>query len=136
MKDAPITEIMTRQVQHLIPNDDMLTAKQMMSEHKIHHLPVLNDGQLMGVISSNDIANIAYLGKFLSDKIENETVFKSLSIHEVMVKDVYFLTSDAMISEAILIFSNAAFHCLPIIDAGQLVGIVTAKDVFRYLTLD
>ena len=127
---------MSRQVQYLTTNDEVMDAKVLMREHNIHHLPILTDDKLVGIISSNDIAQIEYLCDFMGDKLEETKIFKSLSIHEIMTKNVVSLSSDAKISDAILIFSNADFHSLPIIDQGKVVGIVSSKDVFRFLSLD
>jgi CBS domain-containing protein len=135
MKNTSITTIMTRQLQYITPHDEIIEAKKLMNEYKIHHLPVLLNDKLVGIISSNDIAQIEYLCDFIGSKLDESTIFKSLSIHEVMTKDVVSLNSDAKIADAILMFSNVSFHSLPIIEDGQLIGIVTAKDVFRYLSL-
>ncbi len=135
MENAAIQEIMSHQVLKLTTNDDVITAMKMMEEHKISHIPIVLNGNLVGMISSNDIAQIEFLCDFIGEKLERSTIFKSLSMHEIMTKNVVSLSSDSMISEAILIFSNASFHSLPVVDNGELVGIVTAKDVFRYLSL-
>ncbi len=126
---------MSHQVQKLTTNDDVITAKEMMEEHKISHIPIMLNDELVGIVSSNDIAQVEYLCDFIGEKLERSRIFQSLSMHEVMTKDVVSLNSDSMISEAILVFSNASFHSLPVMDDGELVGIVTAKDVFRYLSL-
>ncbi|MEP1096495.1 MAG: CBS domain-containing protein [Cyclobacteriaceae bacterium] len=135
MKNATISEIMSRQVQKLTTNDDVIDAKRIMDDHNISHVPIMRDGQLAGIVSNNDIAQIEYLCDFIGEKLERSTIFKSLSIHEIMTKDVVSLSSTAKISEAVLVFSNVSFHSLPVVDNGELVGIVTAKDVFRFLSL-
>ena len=135
MKNAPITEIMSRQVQSLSTNDTVLEAREIMQSHNIHHLPVMLDGNLVGIVSINDINQIEYLCDFIGSKLEETRIFKSLSVHEIMTKDVDFLESDAMISDAILIFNNASYHSLPVMENGRLAGIVSTKDVFRYLSL-
>ena len=135
MKNATIAHIMSRQVQKLTTNDDVIEAKRMMDEHKISHIPIVSGDQLVGIISSNDIAQVEYLCDFIGEKLNRSTIFRSLSIHEIMTKDVVSLSSNAKISEAVLIFSDAPFHSLPVLENGELVGILTTKDVFRFLHL-
>lgn len=135
MKNATIDQIMSRQVQKLTTNDDVIDAKRIMDDHNINHAPIMRESQLVGIISSNDIAQIEYLCDFIGEKLERSTIFRSLSIHEIMTKDVVSLSSNAKVSEAVLVFSNVSFHSLPIVDNGELVGIVTTKDVFRFLSL-
>jgi len=127
---------MSRQVQKLTTNDDVIDAKRIMDDHNINHVPIMRDGQLAGIISSNDIAQIEYLCDFIGEKLERSTIFRSLSIHEIMTKDVVSLSSSAKVSDAVLVFSNVSFHSLPVVDNGELVGIVTSKDVFRFLSLE
>lgn len=124
---------MTKQVHFLSPEDDLLSARKLMEEHKIHHLPVLKNEKLVGVISHNDILQVAYLAEFIGEKLDDSSVFKSLSLHELMTKDIYFISSDASISEAIHVFSKADFHCLPVIEDDAIVGIVTSKDLFSLM---
>ena len=95
----------------------------------------MNNDKIAGIISSNDIAQVLYLCDFIGEKLDDSRIFQSLSIHEIMTKDVAVLESNAMISDAVLIFSNSTFHSLPITENGELIGIVTSKDVFRYLSL-
>lgn len=133
MKNVRISEIMTNQVHFVTPQDDLLGARRIMDEYEIHHLPVMEAGKLIGVISSYDIARVEYLSEFVGEKLNDHSIFKSLSIPEVMAKDVYFLSSASSISEAVHVFAQANFHCLPIIDNDVLVGIVTTKDLFRYI---
>lgn len=133
MKNCRITDIMSRQVVFLSPEDDLMTARKRMDGNEIHHLPVMKEGKLVGILSSRDIAQVEYLAQFIGEKLNESAVFKSLTIPELMAKDVYFLSSEAMLSEALTIFSQANFHCLPIIDHGALVGIVSVKDIFRHL---
>ena len=135
MKDGRIAEIMTQQVLFLTPEDNLLTARKLMDENEIHHLPIVKNGKVKGVVSSNDIARIEYLAAFIGEKLDEDSVFKSLDLHEIMSNDLYFLNSASLISEAIRVFGQANFHCLPIIDDGELVGIVTAKDLFQHLVI-
>ena len=135
MKDVYVSEIMTSQVLFLGPDDDLFTARNLMDENEIHHLPILKEGKIAGIISSNDIAQVEYLSKYIGEKLDESSIFKSLSLHEVMAKDVYFLNSNSKVGEAIYVFSQANFHCLPVVDDGELVGIITAKDMFKHLVV-
>ena len=136
MKNLPIQEIMSSQVQKLDVSDDVIEAKRLMEDHQINHLPIMNENQLVGIISSNDISQIEYLCDFIGEKLERSGVFRSLSLEEIMTKDVVSLNAQDSLAEAIKIFSNVSFQSLPVLDEGQLIGIVTAKDVFRSINFD
>lgn len=133
MKTTPISTIMTKQVLHISINDDVIKARNMMDKYDIHHLPVMDGKDLVGILSKNDLNQVAFLCDFIGERLEESTVFKSLSIEELMTEKVKSLKVDSTISEAIQIFSGASFQCLPVLDNNELVGIVSTKDVFSYM---
>lgn len=130
MKTRPISEIMTRQVHFIDINDPLINVRNLMDKYEIHHLPVMESGRLVGMLSFNDIKQVQYLCDFIGERLEESTVFKSLSIEELMTEKVQSLTSNATIEEAAEVFSNVSFQSLPILENEELVGIVTTKDVF------
>ncbi|WP_420316323.1 CBS domain-containing protein [Ekhidna sp.] len=130
MKTRSISEIMTKQVHFIDINDQVISARDLMDKYEIHHLPVLESGKLVGMISSNDLKQVQYLCDFIGERLEESTIFKSLSIEELMTENVHSLTSNATIKEAAQVFSHMSFQSLPILENDELVGIVTTKDVF------
>jgi len=130
MNTQPITDIMTHQVRFIDIDEDLTVAKEIMSTYEIHHLPVLENKKLVGMLSWNDIRRVEFLLDFIGQKLNERTVFKALSVEEMMTSDLQSLTTDATIAEAVQVFSNASFQSLPITENGELVGIVTTKDVF------
>lgn len=125
-----ISELMTKQVHQIDINDELIKVRNIMDKYEINHLPVMDNGKLVGMISSNDIKKVQYLCEFIGERLEESTIFKSLSIEELMEENVQSLTSNATIAEAIQIFSNASFQSLPVMENDELVGIVTTKDIF------
>ena len=64
--DAAVAEIMTKKLVDIMPSDDIYTAMVRMSKYNIKHLPVVNAGKLVGIISFKDVirANPALLEKW------------------------------------------------------------------------
>lgn len=54
-KDTPVKEIMTRQVYHTFPEQDVEDCLAVMTKHHIRHLPVINDNRVCGMISMGDV---------------------------------------------------------------------------------
>lgn len=54
-KDTPVQEIMTERVFYVQPNQDVEDCMAVMTEKHVRHLPVMEDGQLLGVISIGDV---------------------------------------------------------------------------------
>ncbi|MEQ8237732.1 MAG: CBS domain-containing protein [Cyclobacteriaceae bacterium] len=133
MKLIPVSKVMTEQVRSIAVNEPLIEVRNLMDEWNINHLPVKDGEKLVGLISRTDIQQVSYICDYLGEKLEDSIIFKTLSIDEVMTKNITFLSSKDSIMEAVKIFSQVSFHCLPIIDNGELVGIVSSKDIFRYL---
>ncbi|WP_420577426.1 CBS domain-containing protein [Ekhidna sp.] len=136
MKTRPISEIMTKQVHQIDINDPVINARNLMDKYEIHHLPVMENGNLIGMLSSNDLKQVQYLCDFIGERLEESTIFKSLSIEELMTENVQSLTTHATTAEAAQVFSNASFQSIPIMENDELVGIVTTKDVFAAFLTD
>jgi len=130
MKARPISEIMTKQVHYINASDEVIQARNLMDKYNIHHLPVMDENKLVGILSANDINQVEYLCEFVGEKLDEGTIFKSLSIEELMTENVLSLNVTATTMEAAQVFSNASFQSLPITENDELVGIVTTKDLF------
>ena len=136
MDTTALTEVMTRQVQYIGIDADALEARDMMDKYDINHLPVLDNGNLAGIISKNDIKKVEFLAGFLGDQNSQPAIFRSLSVQELMSENVKWLPATATIAEAVHIFGTFSFQSIPLMDKGQLVGIVTTKDLFHHMLID
>lgn len=130
METRLISEIMTKQVHSIDINKPLIDARNLMDKYEIHHLPVMAGGTLTGMLSTNDLKRVQFLCDYIGVRMEESAVFKSLSIEELMTENVHSLTTNATVREAAQVFSNVSFQSLPILENGELVGIVTTKDLF------
>ena len=64
--EALVSDLMTRNVVYCLPEDNIDTIMSVMTEHRIRHLPVMRDDQLLGIISIGDVV------KFRIEEIESE----------------------------------------------------------------
>lgn len=75
--DRPVTDIMTREVVVGMPQDDVIAVAHTMLEKRFRHLPIMDEGQLIGIISIGDVLKIqrdAYRGKV--DTLETRIIAK------------------------------------------------------------
>ncbi len=103
---------------------------------KFQFLPVVDvDGKVVGVIRSND-ALLAY-NHFLNhfENREVEALNTSICIEEIMLPIAECLGAEEDIVQAVHCFARQNFQALPVVAAGEVVGIITANDVLRYLAL-
>ena len=118
---------MTRKVITLSPMDTMRDAQRILLENRIHHLPVVEGGELVGIVSDTDLRKW-----FLREEMVDEkgTVTRRIGhVGEIMTRDVVTMSPWDTIEDALLILHQRRFGSLPVVEGKKLVGIVTKADV-------
>lgn len=130
----PVSEIMTKNIIALNRDDDLETAEILFKRHKIRHIPVVNGEVIIGMLSYSDLLRISFADAVYDTEEEIDTVvYNMFTIEQVMVKNVRTVPSTATIKEVANILAKEEFHALPVVDNGNLVGIVTTTDLINYL---
>lgn len=129
-----IQDIMTRRVVTVEMDDKLSLVKDIFYNSKFHHLLVIDDGKLFGVVSDRDLL------KSVSPNIGTMVVtYKDMAtlnkrVHQIMTRKPITLTPDASLSDAIGVFNRHRISCIPIVDENfRPVGIVSWRDIMRYL---
>ena len=126
----PVSTIMTRTVVVANQFHNFSEVLELFSKHGMHHLPVVDGhNSIIGMISSNDLMKLFYNSKYKDMKFNSEEIDKAINIPELMTPHPIVITSKDTIKHAAKIFADNSFQCLPVVDGGQLVGIVTVKDL-------
>ena len=130
-----ISKIMTCKLITLKITDDLFKAEKLFKEHRIRHIPVVdNQKHIVGMLSLTDLNRISFLDSYDEDEIQiDNAIYEMLCIEQLMVKSIVKITSDVTIKDAAEILAKNEFHALPVVDNGVLVGIVTTTDLLLYL---
>ena len=129
-----ISSIMTSSVLTVDVEESLFEAKKLFDEKKIRHLPVLQGGKLVGILSLTDIMRLSFGDTYGEDQAGIDNVmYDMLSIDEVMKANPVSIEESNSIKEAAEIFANNEFHALPVLSNGKLTGIVTTTDIIRAL---
>lgn len=132
-KDAPVSAIMTRNIVKLKLTDELSTAESLFKRNHIRHLPVVEKGHIVGMLSYTDLLRISFADAVDEDGEGIETtVYDMFSIEQVMTKKVVSVDPDTTIEQVGNLFLTHEFHALPVVENDNLVGIVTTTDVIRY----
>jgi CBS domain-containing protein len=103
-----------------------------MKEYGVRRLPVLNkDGRLVGIISQTDVREAEPSDATSLSIYELNYLLAKLKIKRVMTEHVITVTPDTTIAEAARIMLEKKIGGLPVVENGQLVGIITESDIFR-----
>lgn len=124
---------MTKKVFTVGPDDCISDALKLMKEKKIRHLPVVKGDTLKGIISDRDIKEFTPSSATTLDVYELHYLLAKTRIKEIMQDKVFTTSSDTPIEEAALVLYDEGIGCLPVVDKGKLVGIISDKDIFRAL---
>lgn len=131
-----LSEIMTSDVITVDPEDTMDKIRDIFRTNNIHHVPVVKDGKVRGIISKSDyhlLLNTFTFFKREKSETYNTAIMRSLLVHEVMTKQVATLNENDTTMRAASIFRENLFHAIPIVDEEKnLVGIVTTYDLLNH----
>ena len=133
-RNDPISHLMSRSVITAHHGDAISKVRALVREHGVHHIPVVNGDQLIGIISWSDILRVSFGDAFHTDeRTVDATLDHTLSLEQVMQKNPVTLAETGTVREAAEILAANSFHALPIVSGSKLVGIVTTTDLIRYL---
>jgi CBS domain-containing protein len=124
-------EIMEREVTTLAPDECLDLAEDVMALGRIRHLPVLQDGRVVGIVSHRDLlaAGLSRARDF--DGKQRRTFLEAVEVREVMTRDVATLPPGATLEAAAALMLVRKISCIPIVHNETLVGIVTDTDLLR-----
>lgn len=134
MKHIPVSSIMTKKIVAITLTEDLERAELLFKRHKIRHIPVVSNEVIVGMLSYTDLMRISIAET--DDEAGNtidSIVFNTFKIEQVMAKSVVTVSSETSIKEAAKILAKNEFHALPVVDNGELVGIITTTDLLNYL---
>ncbi len=130
---APVATIMTQNPYTLELSHDLRAAKKLMLRHKIRHLPVVADGQIVGIVSKTDLNRLTFGTTYADSDEADAAVFDMLTIGQVMAGKVQAVQMNDSIKAVAEIFASKEFHALPVLDGNTLVGIITTTDLIRFM---
>jgi CBS domain-containing protein len=113
-----VGELMTSPALTVGPNEDVRLALQMMLWGGCRHLPVVEDGRLLGLIGEWDVAILASIGPDTP-----------LAVRDVMVSSPATARAGEPVGVVARRMSRERIDCVPVVDDERLVGIVTSTDV-------
>jgi acetoin utilization protein AcuB len=124
-----VRDSMTREVVTLSPQTTAAEVLALCREKGIRHLPVMEEGRLVGMVSDRDLRSAT---PALGDPARAEALQK-IRVSGVMVGDVLTAHPADPIEQAASTMREKKIGCLPVLEAGELVGILTTSDVMEAL---
>jgi acetoin utilization protein AcuB len=128
---------MTRKPVTVAPGERMSSVKEIFESQPIHHVLVVRQGALLGMISKVDYAHLIKTGNESTHRqlIEDSRLY-NYTVDEIMTRDLITLESTERLSVALEIFSKNIISAIPIVDNGELVGLLTTHDIIKLLVAE
>ena len=131
---SPVSKFMTTKVRTVSPYDPITLVQELFDKHNFHHIPVVKDRTLVGMISKLDYIRFTQANHpNACEVLVKDSCSPGLKAVDVMTKHLATLESSDRINVAIDIFAENLFHALPVVDNGELVGILTTLDIINVL---
>ena len=114
------------------PNQSVSEALDIMSENKVHRLPVVDGkGKLLGLVTEGLIASNTPNSASSLSVFELNYLLNKLEIKDIMIPEVVTIDKEALLEEAATILRKNDIGCLPVVDENnKLEGIITHNDIF------
>lgn len=119
-----IGDVMTPQPLTVGRGQKLVVAHKMMTDNGVRHLPVLERGELIGVVSQRDLYFVETIAGV--DKYEDE-------VEDAMSVDVRAFPPEAPLVEVAQEMSERKLGCAVVVERGRVIGIFTASDALRIL---
>lgn len=132
-----ICQIMSTSVVSVGENDSLETINQIFSHGHFHHVLVIQDGNLVGLVSDRDVlkALSPNIGTVVESAADKATLEKRA--HEIMITKMMVMGESATVGDAIDAFNEQGITCIPILNAQQqAIGIVSWRDILMAIPKD
>jgi CBS domain-containing protein len=134
-KNDPISHIMAKQVQSVQKGQAISEVYKLMCNTGVHHVPVLDGTQLVGLISFTDMMKLDLALHGVDAHTLSVVMDQQFAIADVMSTTLETLGEQQTVRDAAEKLGEGNFHSLPVVtESGDLVGIVTSTDLIRYLS--
>lgn len=132
LDSVTVREWMTSPAISVVPTTPISEAHWLMREHSIRRLPVVDNQQLVGIITLGDVREASPSDATTLSIWELNYLWAQLTVEKVMSRQVQTIHPDDLILEAASIMLEKKISGLPVLDQqGRLVGMITESDIFR-----
>ena len=130
-----LQDVMSKQIVTVELDDKLAVVKGIFDATKFHHLLVVEENRLFGVVSDRDL--LRALSPFIGSAVEGPRDVATLNrrVHQIMTRKPITLGPDDEIGDAVNLFLAHRISCIPVVDGEfRPIGIVSWRDVLKSLT--
>jgi len=122
---------MSQPVISVSPETPIHDALAMFKKEHIRRAPVIQDGKMVGIVTETDLLNASPSPVSTLSVWEMNYLLSKVTVSQVMSRQVISVAKDTPIEEAARILADNKLGGLPVLDGGNVVGIITETDLFK-----
>ena len=130
-----VQELMKREFVTMAPEESLLEAERIMRLARIRHMPIIEGGQLVGILSHRDVVEWCIPERAARSPRQREEFLQSTAVSEAMHSKPWTATPGTSLREAAERMLRFKIGCLPVVeteeDGLRLVGLITESDLLR-----
>ncbi|TLD40631.1 MAG: CBS domain-containing protein [Candidatus Jettenia ecosi] len=129
-----ISHVMTTNLKTVQIHQKLSEVRRIFIENQLHHIPVVHDRKLVGLISTTDMLKLNLATSGTNSWSIDTMLDQQFTIEQVMQRNLVTIDIHSTVRKAAHLLSDGVFHSLPVVDRdNNLVGIITSTDLIRYL---
>jgi acetoin utilization protein AcuB len=128
-----VRDRMTVNVLTLDVEEPIRKAWELIEENKLRRFPVIDRGKLVGVVTDRDLRNATASSVVLTEKKYHDYLLDTIKIQSIMTPNPATVSPEASLKEAAETILEMKVGGLPVVEGGELVGIITETDLIRTL---
>lgn len=125
---APVSSIMTKDLITIGPEDPLNKVISIFKREKIHHLPVIDEGKVVGIVSKTDLD---YFKRGYCHNEKETSLPDDCRVKSIMTTGLAKMEPDDRVEVALEVFKENLFHAILITENNHLRGIVTTFDIMK-----
>ena len=135
LSKTKIQDIMVKGVFSVELEDTVHKADTIMKEENIRHLPVIDKGKLIGLITERSIVEYSLKKLYdYDDEFGEEGHNKIIDFQQIMAKEVHVIYPEDSLKKAVELMTKKKIDCLPVVDWDKnLLGIITSIDILLFV---
>jgi acetoin utilization protein AcuB len=114
-------------------NDNLRAVEERMASKQLRHLPVLEQGEVVGLVTQRDLFKAAQSSAMGYGEKAQQAYLQSVRVKEIMTYPVVTIPPDTAVAAAADMMITKGIGCLPVVENQKLIGMVTKTDLLRCL---
>ena len=131
-----VKELMQTSVATVRGNETLLVAEDLMKTGWVRHVPVIDaSARVIGVLTQRDLLKASMSPMASAGPLDQQRWLERLFVRDIMSKKPVTIGPEADLAEAVDKLLAGKFGCLPVVENGALVGLITETDLLQHLRM-